>query len=401
MVYEFFIRFLFQARSGSVIRRISWLTLIGMSLSVAALVLVISVMTALNDNVRERTLALEPHLFVEGADGFPDFLKVLGGKGFSTARLQTQDVILKTAEGRFRGAQGRGFDGKALQKLNEDLHRISFHPGQRVTKDEIVFDRSQVWIGVELADALDIRTGDELMVLSPEAILSSASDIPDWERVIVRGLLRTNISEIDGQGFFYSTEKSFRRLQGNPSLKQGLQVWLPDAEQASSMKKKWMKQFPGLSIQTWKERHSAIFFALMLERLMITIFLGLAALIASLSFVAVMSLLVSQRKKEIGILQALGLTPKQTRLLFFRIGLCLALAGLGIGLFLGCGLSLLLERFPLENVLPPIYFDTRIPARLDFVFSLVVAVGGAFLSALGAWAVSSSIKNQTPVSLIR
>ena len=410
VAFEFFIRFLFQSRVDSVIRRVSWLTLFGMTLSISSLVLVISVMNALNDNVRERTLALEPHLIFQKKSSSvvssvgpsqidslrEDFVK----QGWRHAEFETQDLILRSTEGRFQGAQGRGYSAAALEVLNQDLKKIAKVPSQRVSRTEVQMDRGEVWLGADLAEILDVRTGDEIFILTPDALLLPEGEVPRWDRVRIRGLLRTNVNDLDSQSLFYFPNKSFVQ-RDNPSLRKGYAVWLPLAEQADTIQKKWSPQFPQWKIQTWKDRHSAIFFALLLEKSMITLFLTLAALIASMSFVAVMSLLVNQRRKEFGILETLGLSPSRTRILFFKVGLLLAVAGLSLGLLIGGGVSWLLELYPLENVLPSIYFDTRLPARFDGFFSICVTGVGLGLSSLGAWWVSQSIRRLSPTQLLR
>ena len=400
MFWEFFRRFLFRSRSGSLIHRMSWLSIVGIAFTVSLLVLVSSVMNALNDNVRDRNLALEPHWLVTGAEN-PDYEKEFKARGYRFSRIEFQDVIFRTSEARFKGAEGRGLSSESLQDLNrglEVLHRKSQGPQ---TFEPVSFEVQEIWLGADLADALGVISGDEISAMSPESLLGSSSEVPQLDRVRVRGRLRTGVSEIDGAGFFYDAKRSFRRLRNPSAIKQRYQVWVQDADRADSLKEEFIKKFPLAQVQTWRERHSAIFFALKLEKIMISVFLSLAVLIASLSFLSVLSLLVSERQKEMGILQTLGFSRKKVRVLFFQIGMTLAALGLVSGLLAGAGLSYWIELHPITGVLPPIYYDTSIPARLDGWATSGFAVLALVISAAGAWWMSRQVLEKPLVALIR
>ncbi|MEI7973095.1 MAG: FtsX-like permease family protein [Bdellovibrio sp.] len=404
MFWDFFKRFLFQARSGSLIRRMSWLSVLGIGISSALLVLVNSVMNALNDNVQARTLALEPHL-VLSALGSPEAIQqvevFLKRRGWSFSQLELQDVIFRTSEGRVQGVSGRGLQADGIERLNQDLQRLRLSQPQLGFREVLEFGLQEIWVGADLADILGLLPGDEVSVLSSEALLGSVTDVPAMDRVRVRGILRTGVSDFDASGFYYHSQRSFRRLQKSETKQNTLQVWIQDPMQAEGAKKSLSKALPDLQVQTWKERHSAIFFALAMEKIMIHLFLALSFLIASLSFLSALSLLITERQKEMGILQALGMTRKEVRRLFFYLGFSLAALGLLLGLSLGAGISAWIEKYPIQGVLPAIYYDSRIPARLDFQSLICMGCVALGLASLGAWLLSRPIMGKAVSQLIR
>jgi lipoprotein-releasing system permease protein len=110
MVFDFFVKYLFSSRAGALVKTISWLSLIGLTVSISALVVVISVMTALNHNIEDRTLAVQPHLTVlipginSGAllELHPLVAKLKQNPDLRVSVFEQQDLILRTLDGRFR-----------------------------------------------------------------------------------------------------------------------------------------------------------------------------------------------------------------------------------------------------------------------------------------------------------
>jgi lipoprotein-releasing system permease protein len=246
-------------------------------------------------------------------------------------------------------------------------------------------------LGTDLAHALGVFEGDTLLVIPPEGLLLPPTEAPKFERVRIQQVITTNVPEVDGQQIFYMAGSTLRTLRDSASRRLGFEVRWPDPDQAWAAKEE-LSGFSDVLAQTWKERNSALFLALRLEKVMIGIFLGMAALVAGLSLVSVLTLLISQKRREIGLLQALGYSSFGVRRLFTRLGWILALMGLGSGLFLGTLVSLYLEWHPL-NILPDIYYDSEIPAEVQFPFVLLVAVVGLGLAGFGArWAASSTVE---------
>jgi len=379
LTFDFFKNYLFSRRAGAVIKKISWLTTIGLCVSISSLIVVISVMTALNQSIRKRTLAIEPHLVVQfpQASNFsmievhPVAIKLKNDLGFEVQPFETQDVILRTIDGHFRGGVARGVSDASYRHLMKELKLTDMY-----SKDSEGPLVGEVDIGIDLARSLAVFEGDSLMVVPPEGLLLPPSEAPPFEKVRIRKIISTNLADMDSQNIFYKKGLALNSLRNPASRKVGLEVWTPDPDSVQSIKDS-LSAFTDVRVETWKEKNSAMFFALRVEKTIITLFLSMAALIAGFSLVSVLSLLTSQKRREIGLLQALGFSKSRVQKLFAQMGHGLALVGVGSGLVLGLALSFYLEFYPL-NVLPEIYYDSSIPAKVDLGFvSLVVLVAGA------------------------
>ena len=390
LAFDFFVKYLFSVRAGALVKRISWLTVIGLTISVTALVVVISVMTALNHSIQERTLAVEPHLTIEipGVNQasllevHPLTAKLKSNPDLKVEVFESQDVILRTLDGHFRGALARGLSQDSLNRMLAQMQKLDRKKKGEPLMAEML-PPGEILIGVDLAISLGVFEGDSLLVIPPESLLLPPTESPKYERVIARRIISTNLADVDSQNIFYVRDHTMGQLKSGASRRTGIEVWMPNPLQVDSYKEE-LKSFPEARVQTWKERNSALFFALKLEKIIITSFLGLAALLASFSMISVLLLLISQKKREIGLLQAMGLSTRKVKKLFMTIGLCLSALGLGAGVLLGSGISFYIEKNPL-NILPDIYIDSQIPAYLDGGFVLIVLVVGSGLAWLGSY----------------
>lgn len=408
MTLEFFKKYLFSPRAGAVVRKISWLTVIALSLSISALIVVYSVMTALNRNIEDRTLAVEPHLSIEipGVnqgillEAHPLTTKV---RDLPEVRkvdvFETQDVILRTMEGHFQGAIARGQTDDSINEMLKGLHQLNANTKGEPYLPEML-GPDEVLIGYELAKRLGLFEGDQLMVVPPESLLLPPTETPQFARVTVKRILETNLADVDGRNIFYSRDLALKSLKSTVSRRTYVEVYVKDPQGVDSLKSD-LKAFPEARMETWKERNSALFYALRLEKIAISLFLSLAALIASFSMISVLALLISQKRREIGMLLALGLSKRKTQHLFRNIGLCLSGLGLGVGVIVGSGISYYLELYPLQGILPDIYYDPEIPAYLEGRMVLLLVFLGAGLSFLGSSWMSSQASQESPSEALR
>lgn len=406
MVLEFFRKYLFSARAGALVKKISWLTVIGLTISVSSLVIVISVMTALNQNIQARTLSVEPHLTVEIPsvkspallEAHPLTAKLRQNSDLKIQIFENQDVILRTQDGHFRGGVARGLTQESLERMLLEMQKLDRTQKGEPLRTEILAP-GEVLVGVDLAVALGAFEGDDLMVVPPESLLLPPGETPKYEKVKIKKIISTSLADVDSQNLFYVRDHTLRRLSDSQSRQIGIEIWTPKPGKADDYKAE-VAGFPEVRVQTWKERNSALFFALRLEKIVITLFLSMAALIASFSMISVLVLLISQKRREIGILQAVGFSTKRVQQLFMRIGLCLGGLGLGAGLIIGCAVSYWIELHPL-NVLPDIYYDSQIPAYLDMGFVFMILVIGSLIGLLGSYYSSKGAALVLPSEALR
>lgn len=412
---DFFKQFLLSRRAGSLVRTIAWLSIVSVSIGVFALVVVVSVMNGFHDSIRKRLLAAEPHLVVNlstaPSSGFGlsdqafNFVKAEGGE-FDL--IDRQDVVIRTSDGVFSGAEARGLEPTAIARLvravdeANQTEKPSSYDIPKSESDFLDMASGEIMMGAELARGLGIFEGDRITVIAPEALLLPPGEAPRFERLTVKRLLTTNVADLDGKLFLYARNKSLRGLGATASRRTDVEVWLKRAESARRIKGELITRDNDLNqqnVQTWEERNSALFHALRLEIFSIGLFLSLSTMIAGFSIVTVLLILITQKRKEIGLLMSMGLSRVKTRALFTRLGMLLSSVGIFSGALLGVVVCLLIDSMD-TSILPEFYYDTTIPAKLNLWFVFGVVAFAMFLAFLASYIPARRITELEPADAL-
>lgn len=413
LAWDIFRHYLLSRRAGALVRTVAWLCMAGVALGVMALIVVTSVMNGFNEQIRRRLLAVEPHLVVKvpGVEqpdqikNLPLFQEIRAQKEIQSEVYENQDVILRTVDGLFQGAVAKGVEPGALEYIIRES-RKALAPARRAgdvesppeAPESMQLGAGEIYIGIDLARSLGVFEGDKLVVIAPEALLLPKGEAPPFERVTVKGFLRTNLQDIDGTMLFYGRGKTFSALRNSVSREAGFEIRVRDPENIEGLKADLEKK--GAKAQSWMDRNSALFYALKMEKIAMSVFLGLTALIASFSIVTVLVLLLSQKRKDIGLLMALGLSPKQTRWLFVKVGLILSSIGILSGMVIGLVICFVVARYPLP-ILPDIYYDATIPATVEPRFIVWILVLSSIIAYLSADWPAKNATSELPAEALR
>lgn len=380
LAWTIFKNYLLSRRSGALVRIIARQCILGIGMGVCALIIVLSVMKGFNQSIRNRMLGLEPHLVISGTQSREALVKDLQraepGGIEQLSRYESQDLIIRSVDGVFNGVAAKGYEGKALNSLLARVWKNGRQHTAPPMPQTAVLEGNELILGVDLGRSLEIFEGDEVVLVPPESLLLPKGEIPKLQKFKVKMLLNTQIPEVDARLLLYNLE-TVRGLESK-SLERGYEVRLVDPGHSERLKEALIPK--GYKVQTWAERDVSLFFALKLESMAMTLFLLLAVLITSFSIVIVMILLMSQKRQDIGMLMALGMSRSNIRSLFLKVGLLLSFSGIISGFVLGTGITLFLELYPLE-LLPDIYTDSTLPAKVTFG-NLAFVVGCSSLIAI-------------------
>lgn len=394
-------KLILSPRSGALVKRITILSFIAISLSLTAFLIVLFVMNGMNLNIKKRIMALEPHLVTVNETRDDDMIeKIIPSQSSQT--YESFDLILRTIDGQFRGAQAVGYTENGLQKWMERLSILKRKEGKfqsyDLDADAFSLEQNEVALGVDLARSLGILEGDEITLIPPETLLLSSLETPLFQKVVVKRILVTDLYDLDSKLILFNSQKSLATFAKTLSRKRGTHMWFSSISDAEYAEEKLLKV--GVKAETWQEKNSDLFFALMMEKTMIGIFLGLAGLIASSSILTVLALLMSQKKRDIAIIKTLGLSQQKTLWLFTKIGLWISGSAITIGILIGLAVSSYLQYFPV-NILPNIYYDSSIPALVDFGFVFIVIIVSGGLAFLGSYFPAKTTLEIQPALLLR
>lgn len=391
--------------------------MVGIGVSTFAFLIVLFVMSGMNQSIEKRIVALEPHLVIKRESNksvsyleqHPVIEKLKSEKARRVSVFETQDIIIRTMDGQFRGAIAQGFSRKSLEEFNQNLLELEASKKNKEKKrdDQWISVEApgvnEIFLGVDLARSLGVFEGDYIMILQPESLLMAPGETPTFEKVKIKKIVSTNLADIDSQYLFYIRDLSLNILKSSLSRQVGIEVWLEKPFKVKSFKED-VKEFLGDKedwlVESWMDRNSALFYALKLEKIMIGIFLGLAGLVSSFSIITVLALLISEKTRDIAMLRTLGLSQRKTIQIFIKMGMVISSIGLFIGSFLGLFLGMFIERYPL-NILPDIYYDSTIPARVDFSLFFSVLIVSLLIAFLGAYIPTRALEKITPSQALR
>ena len=409
-------KLILSKRSGSLIRRIAILSFLAIVISLTAFFVVLFVMNGMNLNIKKRILALEPHLTAyestktsTGSDTAgssttaANAIKQLA-KDAEIISFSNFDIILRTVDGQFRGGQATGYNAEGLKIWMEHLKTLKYKETKYAENAfdsdlaALVLAENEVAIGVDLARSLGLLEGDELTLIPPETLLLSSLETPLFQKVSVKRIISTDLYDLDSKIILFNVDNTLNSFSKTLSLKRGHHIWLNSISDTADLKTELSKI--NIVAETWQEKNSDLFFALLMEKSMIGVFLGLAGLIASSSILTVLALLFSQKRRDIALIKTMGLSHKKTLWLFTKMGLWISGSAILLGTFLGLSISLYLQYNPI-NILPNIYYDSSIPALVDFTFVIYVVGVALILGFLGSYLPARATLRIQPAILLR
>lgn len=393
MVFELFKAYFFSKKTGSSVKIMSWLSLIGTAIGVFGLVMVLSVMSGFNENIKDRLLAYEPHLVVyTNKDQKVELEDLLSSeyKILDVLDFESKDVIIRTPNGLFQGASARGLSKERMQTLVRE--NLDLALGEDQVKD------NEVIMNFELARTLGALEGDYVDLIPPEALLKSFDANLKLTKVKLVGTFFSQLSDSkDSKLMIYLLNANVRPDSKN--IKRGYEILLSNPMQSTSAKN-FLAKNGFKDSQTWQERNSSLLLALKLEKLAMTIFLGLSALITSFSMMTVLLLLIHKKRQDMGILMSMGMSKAKIRFVFGLIGLLLSFTGVFLGLAPGLLCSWFIEQHPLQ-IMPSIYQDPYLPAHFDMWLVLSVVLFCLLICILSFIVPIIRISNLTPTKALR
>lgn len=235
----------------------------------------------------------------------------------------------------------------------------------------------QIIIGKKLAQELALNTGDYV------TLLYSTQESPEGRKItleqhkaIIGGIFATGIDEFDS-GLVVCSFVFFNRLFPDEGISQ-INVRLAHSADERKVLTALQQRFSGLHIYSWKELYPALVSALALEKYAMFFILSLIILVASMNVISLLFMQIIQKRADIAILQAMGLSRMQTRTIFTFMGMIIATTASIIGLILAAIACFILERFPFIQ-LPDTYYVSHLPAKMEwhifgFIFLFILFI---------------------------
>ena len=377
MRFELFValRYLLAKRKQAFISLISLISTIGVAVGVMALVIALALMTGLQAELRDRIVGSTAHVYVWKTGGIEDYHAevrrvreidgvigagpaILGKAMISTDRadafisLKGIDPALEGDVTDITGAmQQGGLDG--LVAASEEAL-----PG--------------ILVGRNLAEQLGVGVDDTVTLVTPQGTLSPMGMIPRTRRVRVAGIYALGLYEFDAAYGFVDLEFAQRLLgKAAPDL---IQLRVDNLDQAPAIAEHVPEALGSEYVsQDWSDMNQALFSALWLEKMAISITIGLIVMVAALNIVASLILLVMEKSRDIAILKTMGTSSRRIMTIFMLQGLMIGIAGTAVGAACGLALCWVLDTYRLIQIPMDVYQVSYVPFVVQpFDFALVV-----------------------------
>jgi lipoprotein-releasing system permease protein len=391
------LRYVVSRHRGFFVSFISWISMLGICVGVAALITIISVMNGLGNEVRGRLLSLTSHATISAAPERMRDWQTLA------ERIRKQPDVEGVAPFLdLQGMLGRGEDLRAAMlrgiepQLEPQVSQIGGHMNVGRLEDLQPGERHIV-LGAGLAYALDARVGDEVTVLVPvssgtagEGAIAGIDLTPRVQTFTVSGVFEVGAQEHDNVLAFVSL-KDAAAIVGNGGVPGGLRLKFTDIFAAPDRVREIAAMLgPGLQTSDWSIENASYFRAIRIEKTMMTLILMLIVAVAAFNIVAALVMVVNEKRTDIAILRTVGITPRAIVGVFMTQGMIIGWFGALLGLALGLTLALnvgtivpFLEGLTGMHVFDPtVFVISQVPSDVEWPQVVGITVTALILTVL-------------------
>ena len=419
MRFELFIaaRYLRAKRRQAVVGVITAISVAGVAAGVASLIIALAITNGMQRDLQDRLLASTAHVQLErvASDGIRDWRPLvdrmvalphvkavapgLYGQVLISKGPRSGGVLIEGIIPRYQRTVSDLLDkvtlgsAASLEPTQSDNAALGPQPGLNAAAPPIV-------LGYDLADSIEAKVGDTVLVTSPQGDLTPLGLIPKFQRFQVAGIFHSGFYQYDDALAFMRLGDA-QRLFSEPDVVSVLAFKVDDLYHADVIGREIEKAAgTGFLTTNWMEQNRELFRALKLEQYVTFIVIGLIVCVAALNILIALTMMVMEKTRDIAVLMSFGVRREQVRLIFLLQGLLISVVGTVIGLVLGYGLSLLGGRyhFPLSAEVYSIDYLPFAPRLSDALIVAAVSLGISLLATLYP---SSSAARVLPAEALR
>ena len=377
---EITFRFLKARKKDGFLNVISIFSFIGISLGVAVLIIVMSVMNGFRTELINKIVGFNAHITVEPYEKKIDKanqsnLKYISknlvftnsGEAIAIKKNQSKGIIL-------RGYKSKDFSNLAIINKN-------FIGNDQNLKDEFIS------IGKELSFNLGLKIGDSVTIMSSSGLNTIIGSLPKQQTFIITSLFESGLAEFDNNVAFINL-KTLENLFDLKSEERNLEIYLKNPQNIENQKKIVQKIFPNDFVYSWSDMNSSLFSALKVERNVMFIILSLIIIVAAFNIISGLTILVKNKTREIAILKSIGVMNKSIVKIFFLIGVIIGTSATIFGIFLGVTFSIYVENlrqflssfFNISLFPEEIYFLSTMPSEINPSSIFLISLCSIFIT---------------------
>ena len=396
-------RYLKTKKKDGFVNIISAFSFLGISLGVAVLIIVMSVMNGFRSELINKIIGFNAHVIIQ-----PQFNKI-DKENFKNKKLKiiSENIIISNrGEGVLinkdytKGIVIRGYTKKGFKKL-------------RLTNNELFqgnknLNIKHISIGRELSYILNVKIGDKIVIMSPNGIDTLLGSLPKQEAYIIDSIFESGLIEFDQNVVFININDLENLFNLNKNSRY-IEIYLKNPEKIDYAKSEINKIFKEEIIITWTDLNKSLFSALKVERNVMFIILSLIILVAAFNIISGLTILVKNKTKEIAILKSLGVNNQSIKKIFFMIGFLIGFFATMFGIFLGVIFSLYIEniRMLLSSIFnitifpEEIYFLSKMPSEINIPSIVIISFVSIIITSIVSIYPASKASKLDPVKSLK
>jgi len=395
-------RYLRPKRKEGFLKIISIFSFTGISLGVAILIIVMSVMNGFRTELINKILGFNPHIIVKPYD------KKIEEKNLNSLK----EKILRTTF-TFNG------QGVLINRKNTNGVIIRAYPENNINEIDLIkkgiidgslalFKKDTISIGKELAISLDLSVGDEISLMSTSNLQTPFGDLPIQEKFKISSIFSTGLAEFDYNVIFIPFENA-NSLFELTDMDLNLEIFLHKPEKVQQIKTEVQKIFSEHYVYSWADLNKSFFGALKVERNVMFIILTLIIIVAAFNIISGLTILVKNKTKEIAILRTLGVSKKSIAKIFFIAGFSIGLLATITGVIFGILFSYYIEEirifittiFDIRLFPEEIYFLSQIPSEINITYIFIISLFSLLITFLATIFPSLSTAKLDPIKALK
>ena len=374
---EITFRYLKTRKKDGFLNIISIFSFIGISLGVAVLIIVMSVMNGFRTELINKIVGFNPHITIKPYENSisADKLKNKELKKISEELLYSNSgEAIIISQDFTKGIVLRGYSQKDFSKLNV------VNKGRFSGNSKKLY-KNNISIGKELSFDLELKIGDKLSIISPSGIETIIGNLPKQEVFTVSSIFESGLADFDRNIAFINIDTLDNFFDFNKDNR-NLEIYLKNPSDIVIAKNKVKEVFKDEFIYTWADMNSSLFSALKVERNVMFIILSLIILVAAFNIISGLTILVKNKTRDIAILKSIGVLNKSITKIFFLVGVTIGTTATIFGILLGVLFSLYIENirqflsytFNISLFPEEIYFLSKMPTEINLVSILIISI---------------------------
>jgi len=381
---EVIFRYLKTKKKDGFLNVISIFSFIGISLGVAVLIVVMSVMNGFRTELVEKIIGFNPHAVIK-----PYKLSI------DKEILQNIDLINLSTNFQFTNSGEAVLINKNYTKglllrgyLRNDFEKLEIVKNQNFFGNKKL-NSQHISIGKDLSIHYDINIGDKILIMSPTGIETIVGSLPKQETYIVDSVFDSGISDFD-QNIAFININDLENLFNLDENSRSLEIYFNDPKKIELKKKILQEIFQEEYVYTWSDLNKSLFSALKVERNVMFIILSLIIIVAAFNIISGLTILVKNKTREIAILKSIGVQNKSIIKIFFMVGFLIGSFATAFGITVGILFSYFIENirqflsevFNISLFPEEIYFLSKMPSEINFESIFLIGLSSIIITSI-------------------